>query len=639
MMIVSMSEDLSNQQVVVLADGDDAVRGELQQALEGAGLIVHATGEAREAADLIDEVRPAALITEVMLPGGSGLELCERAVAMANAPVVLTSATVRSEEQRSELCRKHGAEVLFTKPFPFEDLAAEVSRLVRTGRTRRSEGLRPDALVFHGDLIEGGVLGPFSYPLLLMHILRSRESGVLSLEREFSERTIYFLNGAPVFVASATRGENLGRLLVERGRITEDQYQEANELMLRKGIRQGEALVELGALTFRDLYQALHEQAREKLIQGFTWDAGGFSFVRTESFVDKLTLLELDPYAAIAEGVRRYYPLDRLVPLFDRLAETYPAVNENFVRYFDRLRLPEKERRFAASLRGHESVRELAGQENVELRELLRIVTMLLLVDMLTLHAERRRAVPDDPGIQVAGGEESGGVSEKDAGARELVLENYLRVKSYNFFQVLGVRPGASEAQIRSQYEKLSRKYHPDQFADVDLGPVAARLEEIHLKIELAYRTLSSMQRRSEYEAFLKRSEEMVQSDLSAVLGAEMEFCRGQELLEEGRFEEAIDSLRMAAEQNPFEPQYHTLLGVAIFRSDPDRAMEARSHISRALAIDPRYADALAELGRIYAFEGKVALARRHFEGALRVNPGDERVERDLARLQEESAG
>jgi len=163
---------------------------------------------------------------------------------------------------------------------------------------------------------------------------------------------------------------------------------------------------------------------------------------------------------------------------------------------------------------------------------------------------------------------------------------------------------------------------------------VAAKLEEIYLKVELAYRTLSSSGNRREYESFLERSKEIVLSDLSATLGAEMEYGRGQELLESGDFDGAIDALKVAVEQNPLEPDYHTLYGVALFRSDTSRSLEARSHINRALAIDPNNAAALGELGRIYTFEGKNALAKRHFQAALRVKPHDESLKRDLAHIE-----
>ena len=53
----------------------------------------------------------------------------------------------------------------------------------------------------------------------------------------------------------------------------------------------------------------------------------------------------------------------------------------------------------------------------------------------------------------------------------------------------------------------------------------------------------------------------------------------------------------------------------------------------RALAIDPNNAMALLELGRIYAYEGKHMMAKRHFEAALAVRPDDEAIQRDLHQI------
>ena len=42
-----------------------------------------------------------------------------------------------------------------------------------------------------------------------------------------------------------------------------------------------------------------------------------------------------------------------------------------------------------------------------------------------------------------------------------------------NPYEVLGVREGASEAEIKAAYKKLVKKYHPDRYANNPLADLA----------------------------------------------------------------------------------------------------------------------------------------------------------------------
>ena len=50
-----------------------------------------------------------------------------------------------------------------------------------------------------------------------------------------------------------------------------------------------------------------------------------------------------------------------------------------------------------------------------------------------------------------------------------------------NPYEVLGIKPGASEEEIRAAYRELVKKYHPDKYRDSDLAEMAGeKMKEIN---------------------------------------------------------------------------------------------------------------------------------------------------------------
>jgi hypothetical protein len=91
---------------------------------------------------------------------------------------------------------------------------------------------------------------------VLVNALKMKVTGELSLHHDSGEDRIYFQGGIPTGTQVFHNFKPLGRMLLDLGWITMEQLEESLVLM-KEGHRQGEALVQLGALSHKQVGDAL----------------------------------------------------------------------------------------------------------------------------------------------------------------------------------------------------------------------------------------------------------------------------------------------------------------------------------------------------------------------------------------------
>ena len=80
-----------------------------------------------------------------------------------------------------------------------------------------------------------------------------------------------------------------------------------------------------------------------------------------------------------------------------------------------------------------------------------------------------------------------------------------------NPYEVLGVKPGASQEEIKSAYRKLVKQYHPDQYVDNPLKDLA---QEKLAEINKAYEMLKNSGGDSNYNSSSKELIQVIIQDL-----------------------------------------------------------------------------------------------------------------------------
>jgi curved DNA-binding protein CbpA len=193
-----------------------------------------------------------------------------------------------------------------------------------------------------------------------------------------------------------------------------------------------------------------------------------------------------------------------------------------------------------------------------------------------------------------------------------------------DYYQMLGVTPSASAAEIRKAYALLARERHPDRFTD---PAEKRRAETAFQEITAAFNALMNPDRRREYDETRHRPQPRTPEEVATDA-----FERAQPALEAGQLEEAITLLQTAVHHAPGEAAYHAALGRALGRV-PAFAREAVQALERATQLEPRNAAAFADLAIVLARQGLRLRAQKALETALRLSPRDARLARLAAEL------
>jgi len=179
---------------------------------------------------------------------------------------------------------------------------------------------------FEAFVVPGGLKGQLAQlhvPDLLQHLRLERATGILSLVSGGARKAVYIKEGRVVFASSNLPNDRLGEILLREGKITVEEY-ESSIRTISKGKRQGKVLVEMGALSPKDLWESVQFQVKEIVCSIFQWDDGQFHFEESSLPEKERITVDLDIVDLILVGIRRVDangPIQQRYPDGDLLLE------------------------------------------------------------------------------------------------------------------------------------------------------------------------------------------------------------------------------------------------------------------------------------------------------------------------------
>jgi CheY-like chemotaxis protein/tetratricopeptide (TPR) repeat protein len=600
---------------------------------------------------------PDALVIDTKLSDGSGFALAEavrRSPETEHAPIFFVAGSHRGASHAAEAKRRFAPAEYLPTPLDVSRLLALLLELVPPSDVtpepmvpnypgaatldldqKREQRLVESAAKHLGPGEAGlrGSLGTQPFAHVLQRIYAGRLTGALLLTGEKWKKVIYVENGYPVAVRSNDPSECLGQVLLSQRMISAETLAESLRQMKSSKKRQGELLVEMGALSPYNLSRALLLQMEAKLLEVFSWREGRFAFKRGKPGRDQPVRLERTTAALILEGIRRSYDAERMHHVLSPFNGQYLLPSPDRRQRLQDITSDPNEQRFIDSLDG--SVKfEAALATTMIPTDRARLLLVAMAEAGMILPAQQ----PSHRGGEGVMAEDSQPLLTATGRSLDELTAMLDVMHHQTHFEVLAVDREASESEVDVAYEARARDFHPDHFR-ARPEPVRVVAERIFERLEEAHAVLSDGTARRRYLAQLERSRPEDEADTSAEspqVAAERIYFQGVAHLRARRYREAAESFRKATALAPGQANYRSALGWALYRqspADPRAVAAGLTELERAVESDTASPWARVSLGRFFAETGDPDEAIAIFEEVLRGSPGLSDIEEEIRRL------
>lgn len=173
--------------------------------------------------------------------------------------------------------------------------------------------------------VREGVLSSTTFPGLTYSILSQRETGVLTLTGDSSEKSVYIQSGQPVFATSNDRDDRLGQIFFKAGLVSLEDLMTTLDDSIRQKKRLGTVLVEAGHIQPHQLVEGVLAQVRSIISSLFLWTRGVYKYRPGTLPSDEVITLKLSASDIILEGVRRIESWERIWEAVGDLDARYQA--------------------------------------------------------------------------------------------------------------------------------------------------------------------------------------------------------------------------------------------------------------------------------------------------------------------------
>jgi hypothetical protein len=489
-----------------------------------------------------------------------------------------------------------------------------------------------------------GSIAETPLPLLLQAIFAEGRTVTLELRLRGLEKRIQFEDGCPVACRSNLLHETLGKFLVAKGKLSEEEYQDALRGSVESGQRMGELLVSRRKLQPFELYKLMQANLALRILDAFRWSEATWKLLG-ESEEAELAL-RMNPAQLVLTGCAGFVPFEVVASQLAFTDEQRFALVPRPPHALAELKLSPKEARLAQTLRRRPTFDEAMRESGLEVEETMRrlfALAALGIVDFAeavpassTSPANATATATATPTPTPTSTAPATAPDDDDPELRDSLVQAYLDHRTKDPFDLLGVKEDVAAAELRRTFLALADRHAPLRFRSADLKEKAAALLAARARAfgQLSDADQAALWRKrraaaaERARASTARPSTTEQFRISTnLLDASTQYEEGLRRLAAGNARGALEQLQYAADIEP-KPLTRAHLAWARYLVDPERhARLALGELSEIARADPGCAKAHFFTGEIQRGQGAWAEAEEAFRRAHRADPSDRRAQ------------
>jgi two-component system, OmpR family, response regulator RegX3 len=188
---------MQGRRTILMVEDEESITVPLAEALAREGFDTEVAGTVAEALELAGQVAPDLVLLDVMLPDGSGYDVCRELRRESRVPIIML--TARGEETDKVVGLELGADDYIVKPFSAREVAARIRAVLRRAGEAPAAAQSKDApaALQVGDLrldpskrsasLDGDELDLTRKEFELLELLMSEAGSVITRERLIDE--------------------------------------------------------------------------------------------------------------------------------------------------------------------------------------------------------------------------------------------------------------------------------------------------------------------------------------------------------------------------------------------------------------------------------------------------------------------
>lgn len=313
-------------------------------------------------------------------------------------------------------------------------------------------------------------------------------------------KRVYIKNGEIIFSASNQEADRLGEVLLDEGKITQEQYDRSVELLKKTGKRQGTILVELGYLKPQELFWAVRHQVEKIILSLFNFKEGVFYFREGPLLSEEVITLKLSVANLIFKGITSINDKDYLEGIFPSL-DTVLCPSPDPLDLFQDIRLDDFDRQILLLIDGKNKIKDIfqlsPSNEFDTLRTICGLLSTRIVIDEKEVEPELRPE-PEPVNIEAIGEQ----IVEVPQEVIDRIEDMYKQHESLGYYRVLDIKEWATSDEIKKAYFRTAKEFHPDRHLYLP-EEMKDKLNAIFVYITKAYSTLIDPQKRKEYKTTL----------------------------------------------------------------------------------------------------------------------------------------